>query len=81
MEKNIGTHWHYHTRLTRRVVQWKKTTEHNKVLQEVKKLDTTACILSYYDPKAELEIQCDVSLRGLMLLPYKVESQSLTKEQ
>ena len=26
---------------------------------------TTALVLSYYDPKAELEIQCDASKKGL----------------
>lgn len=52
-------------RLTRKGVEWQWTEEQGKSFEEIKRLVTTAPILSYYDPKAELEIQCDASLKGL----------------
>ena len=40
--------------------------DQERALKEVKNLVTTAPVLSlYYDPKAELEIQCDASQKGL----------------
>ena len=52
-------------RLTRKDVEWQWTEEQEKSFEEIKRLVTTAPILSYYDPKAELEIQCDASQKGL----------------
>lgn len=52
-------------RLTRKDVEWQWTEEQEKSFEEIKRFVTTAPILSYYDPKAELEIQCDASLKGL----------------
>ena len=52
-------------RLTRRDTEWQWTEEQEKSSAEVKKLVTAAPILSYYDPKEELVIQCDASQKGL----------------
>ena len=43
----------------------KDVEEQDKSFEEVKKLVTAAPILSYYDPKEELVIQCDASQKGL----------------
>jgi hypothetical protein len=40
-------------------------TEEQDALREIKRLVSTAPVLSYYDPKVELEIQCDASKKGL----------------
>ena len=52
-------------RLTRKDAEWQWTEEQDKSFGEVKKLVTAAPILSYYDPKEELVIQCDASQKGL----------------
>ena len=52
-------------RLTRKDVQWNWSREQDEAFEEVNKLVTTATVLSYYDPKAALEIQCDASQKGL----------------
>lgn len=52
-------------RLTRKDVQWNWSREQDEAFEEVKKLVTTALVLSYYDPKAAREIQCDASQKGL----------------
>ena len=52
-------------RLTRRDAQWQWTEKQENSFKEVKKLVTAAPILSYYDPKEELVIQCDASQKGL----------------
>ena len=52
-------------RLMRKDVQWNWSREQDEAFEEVKKLVTTAPVLSYYDPKAVLEIQCDASQKGL----------------
>ena len=52
-------------RLTRRDTEWQWTEEQENSFKEVKKLVTAAPILSYYDPKEELVIQCDASQKGL----------------
>ena len=52
-------------RLTRRDTEWQWTEEQENTFIEVKKLVTVAPILSYYDPKEELVIQCDASQKGL----------------
>ena len=52
-------------RLTRKDVEWQWAEEQDKSFEEVKKLVTAAPILSYYDPKEELVIQCDASQKGL----------------
>ena len=52
-------------RLTRQHTEFKWAEEQEKALQAVKRLVTTAPVLSYYDPKAKLELQCDASKKGL----------------
>ena len=47
-------------RLTRQDTEF-SWTEEQDAYREVKRLVTTAPVLSYYDPKAELKIQCDAS--------------------
>ena len=51
--------------LTRRDTEWQWTEEQEKSFEEVKQLVTVAPILSYYNPKEELVIQCDASQKGL----------------
>ena len=48
-------------RLTRQDTEFNWTEEQENAFREVKRLVTTAPVLSYYDPKTELEIQCDAS--------------------
>ena len=52
-------------RPTRKYVEWQWAEEQDKSFEEVKKLVTAAPILSYYDPKEELVIQCDASQKRL----------------
>ena len=52
-------------RLTRQDTEFNWTEEQEKAFREVKRLVTTAPVLSHYNPKAELEIQCDASQTGL----------------
>ena len=47
-------------RLTRQDTEFTGTEEQDNALREIKRLVSTAPVLSYYDPKIELEIQCDV---------------------
>ena len=51
--------------LTRQHTEFEWAEEQEKALQAVKRLVTTATVLSFYDPKAELELQCDASKKGL----------------
>ena len=46
-------------------MEFKWADEHDKAMDEIRKLVTTAPILEYYDPKKELVIQCDASSSGL----------------
>ena len=39
--------------------------EQENAFREVKCLVTTAPVIYYYDPKGELEIQCDTNKKGL----------------
>lgn len=52
-------------RLTRQDVDFNWTDDQEEALTKIKELVTTAPILSYYDPNAELVIQCDASQKGL----------------
>ena len=52
-------------RLTRQHTDFEWAEEQEKALEAVKRSVTTAPVLSYYDPKAELELQCDASKKGL----------------
>ena len=52
-------------RLTRQDTEFNWTEEQENAFREVKRLVTTAPVLSYYDPKTELEIQCDARQKGL----------------
>ena len=52
-------------RLTRKDAEWRWAEAQESAFEEVKNLVTTAPVLSYYNPKAELEIQCDASQKGL----------------
>lgn len=51
--------------LTRQDTEFNWTEEQENAFREVKHILTTAPVLSYYDPKAKLEIQCDASKKGL----------------
>ena len=52
-------------RLTRQHTEFKWAEEHEKALQEVKHLVTTSPVLGHYNPKAERELQCDASKKGV----------------
>ena len=52
-------------RLTMQHTEFKWAEEQEKALQEVKRLVMTAPVLSYYDPKGKLKIQCNASKKGL----------------
>ena len=52
-------------RLTRQDSNFNWTEEQENAFRKVKQLLTAAPVLSYYDPKTELEIQCDASQTGL----------------
>ncbi|KAK3731843.1 hypothetical protein QZH41_020209 [Actinostola sp. cb2023] len=51
--------------LTRKDVDWQWSEKQEKAFSEVKKAVTEAPVLRYYDPKKDLEIQCDASQSGL----------------
>ena len=51
-------------RLTWKDAEWKWAEDQERAFEEVKNLVTAAPVLSYYDLKAELEIQCDASQKG-----------------
>ena len=52
-------------RLTRQETEWKWGEDQDKAMKDIKKLETAAPILNYYDPEKELVIQCDASSTGL----------------
>ena len=52
-------------RLTHPDVPWQWTDEQERAMTRIKDLTTKSPILSYYDPKAELVIECDASETGL----------------
>ena len=52
-------------RLTHKDADWVWSEDQEKAFAEVKRLVTDAPVLSYYDPKSELTIQCDASQKGL----------------
>ena len=74
-------------RLTRKEATWKWTVEQQKALEQVKKLATEAPVLSYFDHKCQLDIQCDASQRGLGAAlmqrgkPIAYASRSLTETE
>ena len=74
-------------RLTLQDTDFNWTEEQENAFREVKRLVTTATVLSYYDPKAELEIQCDASqtVLGAALLqrgrPIAYTSRALTETE
>lgn len=51
-------------RLTWKDAEWKWAEDQESAFEEVKNLVATAPVISYYNPKAELEIQCDASQKG-----------------
>jgi hypothetical protein len=51
--------------LTVKDVPWVWGAEHDRSFDEVKRLVTTAPVLSYYDPDLPLVIQCDASEKGI----------------
>ena len=57
------------------------TEEQENAFREVKCLVTTTPVLSYYDLKAELEIQCDTSKKGLGAASCKEANQSHTQAE
>ena len=63
-------------RFTSQHTEFKWAEEQGKALQEVKRLVTTAPVLSYYDPKAELELQCDASKKVSEQLSFRRVNQS-----
>ena len=52
-------------RLTHPDVPWQWTDEQERAMTKIKDLTTKSPILAYYDPKAELVIECDASETGL----------------
>ena len=74
-------------RLTLQDTDFNWTEEQENAFREVKRLVTTATVLSYYDPKGELEIQCDASqtVLGAALLqrgrPIAYTSRALTETE
>ena len=46
-------------------VEWNWNATHDKAFEHIKQLLTQAPLLAYYDPKAELSIECDASHSGL----------------
>ena len=50
---------------TDKLVDFVWIDEHEKVFQNIKKVVSNAPVLAYYDPKEELEIQCDASDKGI----------------
>ncbi|KAK3737378.1 hypothetical protein QZH41_011513, partial [Actinostola sp. cb2023] len=52
-------------RLTHKDVDWVWGEDQEKTFAEVKRLVTSAPVLSYYDPDSDLMIQCDASQKGL----------------
>ncbi|KAK3745480.1 hypothetical protein QZH41_007544 [Actinostola sp. cb2023] len=52
-------------RLTHKDVDWVWGEDQEKTFAEVKRLVTSATVLSYYDPDSDLVIQCDASQKGL----------------
>ena len=74
-------------RLTHLDVEWRWSEEQDKAFREIKHLVTSAPILRYYDQEKELNIQCDVSSKGLgaVLLqegrPIAYASRSLTSSE
>lgn len=73
--------------LTRLDVQWNWTAEHIESVKQLKHLLTTAPVLTFFDPKKEIEIETDASKDGLgaSLLqdgkPVAFVSRSLTKTE
>ena len=62
---SLADHMEPIRRLTRQDTEFTWTEEQDNALREIKRLVSTAPVLSYYDPKIELEIQCDASKKGL----------------
>ncbi len=52
-------------RLTKQDVEFEWSEEQNKAMDEIKRLVTTAPVLTYCKPKKELVIRCDASSKGL----------------
>lgn len=52
-------------KLTRKDASWEWSQEQESAFQEIKRLVTTAPVLSYYNPEESLEVQCDASQKGL----------------
>ena len=63
-------------RLTLKDVELTWSGEQENALRKVKRLVTDAPLLSYYNPEAELVIQCDASQKGLGATLLQQESQS-----
>ena len=51
--------------LTRHDVEWTWNSVHDKAFEEIKRLQTQAPVLAYFDSTKELSIQCDTSGQGL----------------
>ena len=62
---SLADHMEPIRRLTRQDTEFTWTEEQDNALREIKRLVSTAPVLSYYDPKIELEIQCDANKKGL----------------
>ena len=52
-------------KLTKQDVKWQWSDKESKALNKTKELLTKEPVLRYYDPKEQLEIQCDASDTGL----------------
>ena len=51
--------------LTCKEIEWKWNHEHDAAFKRSKEMATTSPLLKYYNPEAELTIQCDANEKGL----------------
>ena len=77
---SLADHMEPIRRLTRQYTKFQWTAEQDNAFREVKRFVSTAPVLSYYDPKIELEIQCDANKKGLGKLSYRKETHRVCEQ-